>query len=156
MVCLSCGHRICQKFNSACPGMELSMLEALVSSWATGLGTANLLTILLNAIPTDMGNGQTYLSCAPRQENLMASTMLVRRKQKHQKCVRNQLSYWDNDCVFVFSPVGYPKEERFAGRPTSRTSGVYQLLKDKCSMGFHAGWEQPHWFYKPGDETGYK
>lgn len=52
--------------------------------------------------------------------------------------------------------VGYPKEERFAGRPTYRQSGVYQLLKDKGSMGFHAGWEQPHWFYKPGDETGYK
>ncbi|NXP34975.1 M2GD protein, partial [Leiothrix lutea] len=52
--------------------------------------------------------------------------------------------------------VGYPKEERFAGRPTERTSGLYDLLKSRCSMGFHAGWEQPHWFYKPGDETGYK
>ncbi|KAM6228459.1 LOW QUALITY PROTEIN: dimethylglycine dehydrogenase, mitochondrial-like [Spheniscus humboldti] len=51
---------------------------------------------------------------------------------------------------------GYPEEERFAGRPTGRTSGLYDLLKSKCSMGFHAGWEQPHWFYKPGDETGYK
>ncbi|OXB80888.1 UNVERIFIED_CONTAM: hypothetical protein H355_016905 [Colinus virginianus] len=50
----------------------------------------------------------------------------------------------------------YPKEERFAGRPTERISGLYNLLKTKCSMGFHAGWEQPHWFYKPGDETGYK
>uniref|UniRef100_A0A8C9FTV6 Dimethylglycine dehydrogenase n=1 Tax=Pavo cristatus TaxID=9049 RepID=A0A8C9FTV6_PAVCR len=50
----------------------------------------------------------------------------------------------------------YPKEERFAGRPTERTSGLYDLLKTKCSMGFHAGWEQPHWFYKTGDETGYK
>lgn len=56
----------------------------------------------------------------------------------------------------LFVLVGYPKEERFAGRPTYRQSGVYQLLKDQCSMGFHAGWEQPHWFYKPGDETGYK
>ncbi|KAJ7335883.1 hypothetical protein JRQ81_013824 [Phrynocephalus forsythii] len=52
--------------------------------------------------------------------------------------------------------VGYPKEERFAGRPTERVSGLYEVLKSKCSMGFHAGWEQPHWFYKPGDETGYK
>eukprot|EP00079_Xenopus_tropicalis_P012797 XP_002940239.2 PREDICTED: dimethylglycine dehydrogenase, mitochondrial isoform X1 [Xenopus tropicalis] len=52
--------------------------------------------------------------------------------------------------------VGYPKEERFAGRPTERTSGLYEELKTKCSMGFHAGWEQPHWFYKPGDDTGYK
>lgn len=58
--------------------------------------------------------------------------------------------------LIMVSSVGYPKEERFAGRPTSRTSGVYKLLKDKCSMGFHAGWEQPHWFYKPGDDIGYK
>uniref|UniRef100_A0A8C2B4B7 Dimethylglycine dehydrogenase, mitochondrial n=1 Tax=Cyprinus carpio TaxID=7962 RepID=A0A8C2B4B7_CYPCA len=34
--------------------------------------------------------------------------------------------------------------------------GVYELLKDRCSMGFHAGWEQPHYFHKPGDDTGYK
>ncbi|XP_014449795.1 dimethylglycine dehydrogenase, mitochondrial [Alligator mississippiensis] len=52
--------------------------------------------------------------------------------------------------------IGYPKEERFAGRPTERASGLYEVLKSKCSMGFHAGWEQPHWFYKPGDEIGYK
>ena len=58
--------------------------------------------------------------------------------------------------LFSVSAVGYPKEERFAGRPTYRLSGVYELLKDKASMGFHAGWEQPHWFYKPGDDIGYK
>ncbi|XP_043562825.1 dimethylglycine dehydrogenase, mitochondrial isoform X1 [Chiloscyllium plagiosum] len=52
--------------------------------------------------------------------------------------------------------VGYPKEERFAGRPTERVSGIYETLKTKGSMGFHAGWEQPHWFYKPGDDTGYR
>ncbi|KAM9330138.1 dimethylglycine dehydrogenase, mitochondrial [Gastrophryne carolinensis] len=52
--------------------------------------------------------------------------------------------------------VGYPKEERFAGRPTERVSGIYEELKGTCSMGFHAGWEQPHWFYKPGDDTAYK
>ncbi|KAJ6669846.1 hypothetical protein lerEdw1_000395 [Lerista edwardsae] len=52
--------------------------------------------------------------------------------------------------------AGYPKEERFAGRPTERVSGLYDVLKSKCSMGFHAGWEQPHWFYKSGDEIGYK
>ncbi|XP_028661549.2 dimethylglycine dehydrogenase, mitochondrial isoform X1 [Erpetoichthys calabaricus] len=52
--------------------------------------------------------------------------------------------------------VGYPKEERFAGRPTTRVSGIYEMLKSSASMGFHAGWEQPHWFYKPGDETGYR
>ncbi|KAG8131017.1 hypothetical protein E2320_017667 [Naja naja] len=52
--------------------------------------------------------------------------------------------------------VGFPKEERFAGRPTERVSGLYENLKCKCSMGFHAGWEQPHWFYKHGDDIGYK
>uniref|UniRef100_UPI0037E72A67 dimethylglycine dehydrogenase, mitochondrial n=1 Tax=Semicossyphus pulcher TaxID=241346 RepID=UPI0037E72A67 len=65
-------------------------------------------------------------------------------------CAKARESYGFNNVV------GYPKEERFAGRPTSRTSGVYELLKDKGSMGFHAGWEQPHWFYKPGDDVGYK
>uniref|UniRef100_A0A3Q4B120 Dimethylglycine dehydrogenase, mitochondrial n=1 Tax=Mola mola TaxID=94237 RepID=A0A3Q4B120_MOLML len=24
------------------------------------------------------------------------------------------------------------------------------------SIGFHTGWEQPHWFHKPGDDIGYK
>uniref|UniRef100_A0A7N8XVI2 Dimethylglycine dehydrogenase, mitochondrial n=1 Tax=Mastacembelus armatus TaxID=205130 RepID=A0A7N8XVI2_9TELE len=65
-------------------------------------------------------------------------------------CAKARESYGFNNVV------GYPKEERFAGRPTSRTSGVYELLKDKASMGFHAGWEQPHWIYKPGDDTAYK
>uniref|UniRef100_A0A3P8W8B8 Dimethylglycine dehydrogenase n=1 Tax=Cynoglossus semilaevis TaxID=244447 RepID=A0A3P8W8B8_CYNSE len=65
-------------------------------------------------------------------------------------CAKARESYGFNNVV------GYPKEERFAGRPTVRTSGVYELLKGKGSMGFHAGWEQPHWFYKPGDDTGYK
>ncbi|XP_019728556.1 dimethylglycine dehydrogenase, mitochondrial [Hippocampus comes] len=65
-------------------------------------------------------------------------------------CAKARESYGFNNVV------GYPKEERFAGRPTYRRSGVYDLLKDKSSMGFHAGWEQPHWFYKPGDDTGYK
>uniref|UniRef100_A0A8C7LUD0 Dimethylglycine dehydrogenase n=1 Tax=Oncorhynchus mykiss TaxID=8022 RepID=A0A8C7LUD0_ONCMY len=65
-------------------------------------------------------------------------------------CAKARESYGFNNVV------GYPKEERFAGRPTNRTSGVYELLKGKASMGFHAGWEQPHWFYKPGDNAGYK
>ncbi|XP_034048900.1 dimethylglycine dehydrogenase, mitochondrial [Thalassophryne amazonica] len=65
-------------------------------------------------------------------------------------CAKVRESYGFNNVV------GYPKEERFAGRPSSRTSGVYELLKDKGSMGFHTGWEQPHWFYKPGDDIGYK
>ncbi|KAK6316143.1 hypothetical protein J4Q44_G00136670 [Coregonus suidteri] len=65
-------------------------------------------------------------------------------------CAKARESYGFNNVV------GYPKEERFAGRPTHRTSGVYELLKGKASMGFHTGWEQPHWFYKPGDDAGYK
>ncbi|XP_016116054.1 dimethylglycine dehydrogenase, mitochondrial [Sinocyclocheilus grahami] len=65
-------------------------------------------------------------------------------------CAKARESYGFNNVV------GYPKEERFAGRPTNRVSGVYELLKDRCSMGFHAGWEQPHYFHKPGDDTGYK
>ncbi|XP_061763862.1 dimethylglycine dehydrogenase, mitochondrial [Nerophis ophidion] len=65
-------------------------------------------------------------------------------------CAKARESYGFNNVV------GYPKEERFAGRPTARVSGVYHLLKDQCSMGFHAGWEQPHWFYKAGDDTQYK
>ncbi|KAG7477042.1 hypothetical protein MATL_G00089150 [Megalops atlanticus] len=65
-------------------------------------------------------------------------------------CAKARESYGFNNVV------GYPKEERFAGRPTHRVSGVYDLLKSKASMGFHAGWEQPHWFYKPGDDMGYK
>ncbi|KAG1937093.1 dimethylglycine dehydrogenase, mitochondrial [Pimephales promelas] len=65
-------------------------------------------------------------------------------------CAKARESYGFNNVV------GFPKEERFAGRPTSRVSGVFELLKDKCSMGFHAGWEQPHYFHKPGDDIGYK
>ncbi|XP_027008413.2 dimethylglycine dehydrogenase, mitochondrial [Tachysurus fulvidraco] len=65
-------------------------------------------------------------------------------------CAKARESYGFNNVV------GYPKEERFAGRPTSRVSGLYEHLKDKCSMGFHAGWEQPHYFYMAGDDVGYK
>ncbi|XP_053303954.1 dimethylglycine dehydrogenase, mitochondrial [Spea bombifrons] len=68
----------------------------------------------------------------------------------HYTALKARESYGFNNIV------GYPKEERFAGRPTERVSGLYNLLKTKCSMGFHAGWEQPHWFYKPGDDVGYK
>ncbi|MEE6458505.1 hypothetical protein FKM82_000312 [Ascaphus truei] len=68
----------------------------------------------------------------------------------HYTAIKARESYGFNNIV------GYPKEERFAGRPTERVSGVYEALKTKCSMGFHAGWEQPHWFYKPGDDIEYK
>ncbi|XP_068562619.1 dimethylglycine dehydrogenase, mitochondrial [Cebidichthys violaceus] len=81
------------------------------------------------------------------------------------ECDPNRYGKWTNESFLCDKAresygfnnvVGYPKEERFAGRPTHRKSGVYELLKDKGSMGFHAGWEQPHWFYKPGDDIGYK
>ncbi|XP_063309655.1 dimethylglycine dehydrogenase, mitochondrial [Pelobates fuscus] len=68
----------------------------------------------------------------------------------HYTALKARESYGFNNIV------GYPKEERFGGRPTERVSGIYDVLKTKCSMGFHAGWEQPHWFYKPGDDVVYK
>ncbi|XP_072038740.1 dimethylglycine dehydrogenase, mitochondrial-like [Amphiura filiformis] len=53
--------------------------------------------------------------------------------------------------------VGFPKEERFAGRPTERVSGVHEILKKRgAHHGFHAGWEQPEWFALEGDEAGYQ
>uniref|UniRef100_A0A8C1LVQ7 Dimethylglycine dehydrogenase n=1 Tax=Cyprinus carpio TaxID=7962 RepID=A0A8C1LVQ7_CYPCA len=79
------------------------------------------------------------------------------------ECDPNRYAHWTSvpylcarESYGFNNVVGYPKEERFAGRPTDRVSGVYELLKDRCSMGFHAGWEQPHYFHKPGDDTGYK
>lgn len=47
--------------------------------------------------------------------------------------------------------VGYPKEERWAGRPTARVSGVYDAWRERfgAQYGFHNGWEQPHWFAWP-------
>ncbi|XP_064618508.1 dimethylglycine dehydrogenase, mitochondrial-like [Lineus longissimus] len=78
----------------------------------------------------------------------------------------NRYGKW-TDQKFVFAKcresyglntlLGYPKEEREAGRPTSRISGVYKRLLEKgAEMGFHTGWEQPNWFVLPGDEGGYK
>lgn len=50
----------------------------------------------------------------------------------------------------------FPKEERWAGRPTERVSGIHdQLVERGAEMGFHAGWEQPAWFSQPGDVSGY-
>uniref|UniRef100_A0A8C9U9J6 Dimethylglycine dehydrogenase, mitochondrial n=1 Tax=Scleropages formosus TaxID=113540 RepID=A0A8C9U9J6_SCLFO len=81
------------------------------------------------------------------------------------ECDPNRYSKWTNEAYVCAKAresygfnnvVGYPKEERFAGRPTHRVSGIYHLLKPRASMGFHTGWEQPHWFYKPGDDVGYK
>ncbi|XP_054715823.1 dimethylglycine dehydrogenase, mitochondrial-like [Uloborus diversus] len=51
----------------------------------------------------------------------------------------------------------FPKEERWAGRPTSRVPSAYGLmLKRGAEMNFHAGWEQPAWFALEGDDKGYK
>ena len=46
---------------------------------------------------------------------------------------------------------GYPKEQRWAGRPTARVSGVYDTWRERfgAQYGFHNGWEQPHWFAWP-------
>ncbi|XP_077988921.1 dimethylglycine dehydrogenase, mitochondrial-like [Glandiceps talaboti] len=53
--------------------------------------------------------------------------------------------------------VVYPFEERWAGRPTQRTSGAYEKMKERgAHFGFHAGWEQPNWFGLPGDDNSYK
>ncbi|GFT61502.1 dimethylglycine dehydrogenase, mitochondrial [Trichonephila clavipes] len=46
----------------------------------------------------------------------------------------------------------YPKEQRFAGRPTVRRSGAYESMKQRgAAMDFHSGWEQPMWFSKHPD-----
>uniref|UniRef100_T1J2V2 Dimethylglycine dehydrogenase n=1 Tax=Strigamia maritima TaxID=126957 RepID=T1J2V2_STRMM len=53
--------------------------------------------------------------------------------------------------------VGYPKEERFAGRPTKRIDNIYSTLISRgAQMSFQAGWEKPAWFALKGDEIGYK
>ena len=36
--------------------------------------------------------------------------------------------------------IGHPKEERMAGRPTTRINSIYKTLQDHgAHMGFHAG-----------------
>nr|CAD7424984.1 unnamed protein product [Timema monikensis] len=52
--------------------------------------------------------------------------------------------------------VTYPKEERFAGRPTRRVSGVYETLVQRgAHMGFQFGWEHPYWFAAAGGAADY-
>ncbi|RDD45141.1 Dimethylglycine dehydrogenase, mitochondrial [Trichoplax sp. H2] len=52
--------------------------------------------------------------------------------------------------------IMYPKEERPAGRPTSRVSGLYSSLSNHGAVyGFRSGWEVPNWFCLPGDVPGY-
>ncbi|XP_063678864.1 dimethylglycine dehydrogenase, mitochondrial-like isoform X1 [Bolinopsis microptera] len=46
----------------------------------------------------------------------------------------------------------YPKEERWAGRPTERVSGAYQEIKERgAAFGFNAGWEQARFFATQGE-----
>ena len=53
--------------------------------------------------------------------------------------------------------IGYPHEERPAGRPTYRISGVHsELLNAGAFMGFHSGWEQPDWYAAKGEVAEYK
>jgi dimethylglycine dehydrogenase len=77
----------------------------------------------------------------------------------------NRYSHW-TDASYVMSKaresyglnnlIGYPREERPAGRPTCRSSPIYDHLKSRgAQFGFHAGWEQPNWFALAGDEAGY-
>ncbi|MEI8299632.1 MAG: FAD-dependent oxidoreductase [Pseudomonadota bacterium] len=50
--------------------------------------------------------------------------------------------------------IGYPQEERPAGRP-AKTSPAYQRLKDKGAVfGARGGWERAVYFPKPGDTGG--
>jgi dimethylglycine dehydrogenase len=50
--------------------------------------------------------------------------------------------------------IGYPAEERPAGRP-AKTSPVYQRLKDKgACFGARGGWERAVYFPEPGDPAG--
>jgi len=52
--------------------------------------------------------------------------------------------------------VGYPHEERYAGRPTSRPSPLQEeLLAAGAHMGFSAGWENPLWYAAPGERPHY-
>lgn len=53
--------------------------------------------------------------------------------------------------------IGYPNEERFAGRPTSRPSPLHdKLVAAGAHMGFNAGWEVPLWYASPGEKPEYK
>ena len=65
-----------------------------------------------------------------------------------EKCVE---SYGMNNAI------GYPHEERLAGRPTYRVSGIHDdLVNAGAFMGFHAGWEQPDWYAPAGEVAEYK
>ncbi|XP_078608575.1 dimethylglycine dehydrogenase, mitochondrial-like [Branchiostoma floridae x Branchiostoma japonicum] len=72
-------------------------------------------------------------------------------------CNRNFVAAKCRESYAFNNIIIWPKEERPAGRPTARVSGIYQTLLDKgAEMGFHSGWEQPNWFAKEGDTPGYR
>ncbi|XP_078684529.1 dimethylglycine dehydrogenase, mitochondrial-like isoform X2 [Branchiostoma floridae x Branchiostoma belcheri] len=72
-------------------------------------------------------------------------------------CNRNFVATRCRESFGFNNIIIWPKEERPAGRPTTRVSGIYQALLDKgAEMGFHSGWEQPNWFAKEGDAPGYR
>ncbi|XP_019632268.1 PREDICTED: dimethylglycine dehydrogenase, mitochondrial-like [Branchiostoma belcheri] len=72
-------------------------------------------------------------------------------------CNRNFVATRCRESFGFNNIIIWPKEERPAGRPTTRVSGIYQALLDKrAEMGFHSGWEQPNWFAKEGDTPGYR
>lgn len=53
--------------------------------------------------------------------------------------------------------VGYPNEERFAGRPTNRPRPLHdKLVAAGAHMGFNAGWEVPLWYAAPGEKPEYQ
>jgi dimethylglycine dehydrogenase len=53
--------------------------------------------------------------------------------------------------------IGYPHEERHAGRPTGRVNMIYdELVSAGAFMGFHHGWEQPDWYSADGSKPEYK
>lgn len=52
--------------------------------------------------------------------------------------------------------ISWPKDDRHAGRPTCRKSPLADVLSAVgAEMGFHAGWEQPHWFPTAKDVKGF-
>ncbi|KAG0727747.1 Dimethylglycine dehydrogenase, mitochondrial [Chionoecetes opilio] len=60
------------------------------------------------------------------------------------------------ECYGMNNAIGYPHEERFAGRPTQRLSGAHELLEKRgARMHFHSGWEQPAWFSPSGGKPEY-
>ncbi|KAB7506308.1 Dimethylglycine dehydrogenase, mitochondrial [Armadillidium nasatum] len=82
------------------------------------------------------------------------------------ECDPGRFSSWTSDS-YVFAKsresygmnnaIGYPHEERFAGRPTTRVTPAYQKQIERgANMVCDAGWEHPGWFAEPGQKPEYK